>query len=147
MTLAQLISIMEGVALQQPSVNMVVQNDIYKINSAPSLMYGIFGWTQGQHSGSVTGMQTYQFTLFYVDRLTEDQSNLIEVQSVGCETLGNILRSLDVYDIDVQDYTIQPFSQRFTDECAGVFVTVSLSVLPTSVCFEEFADVTDKIIY
>lgn len=139
MTLAQLIRVMEGVAMQQPSINMVVQNDVFRINSAPSLKYGVFAWTQGQHSGSINGMPTYSFTLFYVDRLTEDLSNQIEVQSVGCETIGNILRTLaEEYDVEVGSYTMQPFNQKFTDECAGVFCSVNLQVSPVSVCAEHY---------
>ena len=138
MTLAQLIRLIEGVAMQQPSIKMIVQNDVYRINSAPSLKYGVFAWTQGQHSGSINGMTTFSFTFFYVDRLTEDQSNQIEIQSVGCETLGNILRALDENDVEVASYTMQTFNQRFTDECAGVFCNVSLSVLPTLTCPEIY---------
>lgn len=140
MTLAQLIRLIEMVAQQQPSVNMIVQQDVFRINSAPSLRYGVFAWTQGQHSGSINGMQTYSFSFFYVDRLKEDLSNQIEIQSVGCETLGNILRELDEYDVEVGNYTMQTFNQRFTDECAGVFCNVSLSVLPASRCAEEYPD-------
>lgn len=140
MTLSQLINLFEGIAKQQPSINMIVQNDVYRINSAPSLKYGVFAWTQGQHSGSINGMTTFSFTFFYVDRLTEDQSNQIEIQSVGCETLGNILRTLDDHDVDVASYTMQVFNQRFTDECAGVFCNVSLSVQATSMCSEGFPD-------
>ena len=138
MTLAQLIRLFEGIAKEQPSINMIVQNDVFRINSAPSLKYGVFAWTQGQHSGNINGMQTYSFSLFYVDRLLEDLSNQIEIQSVGCETLGNILRALDEYDVEVGNYTMQTFNQRFTDECAGVFCNVSLSVLPTLTCPEIF---------
>ena len=147
MTLSQLINIMEGVARQQPSINMIVQNDVYRINSAPSLKYGVFAWTQGQHSGSVNGMMTYNFTIFYVDRLTEDQSNQIEIQSVGCETLGNILKTLsEEYDIEVDNYTMQTFNQKFTDECAGVLCNVALSVLPTSVCPELYDNLNDDFL-
>lgn len=140
MTLQQVIKAFEVVASQQPSVNMIVQQDVFRINSAPSLRYGVFSWTQGQHSGSINGMQTYSFSFFYVDRLKEDLSNQIEIQSVGCETLGNILRELDEYDVEVGNYTMQTFNQRFTDECAGVFCNVTLSVLPTSRCAEEYPD-------
>lgn len=140
MTLSQLVNLMERVAQQQPSVNMIVQQDVFRINSAPSLKYGVFAWTQGQHSGSINGMQTYSFSLFYVDRLLEDLSNQIEIQSVGCETLGNILRMLDEYDVEVSNYTMQTFNQRFTDECAGVFCNVTLSVLPTMGCAETYDD-------
>ena len=147
MTLAQLIRLFEGIAQEQPSINMIVQNDVFRINSAPSLKYGVFAWTQGQHSGSINGMQTYSFSLFYVDRLLEDQSNQIEIQSVGCETIGNILRALDDYDVEVGNYTIQTFNQRFTDECAGVFCNVSLSVLPSSSCAEDFSGNDNILIY
>lgn len=140
MTLAQLIRLFEGIAKEQPSVNMIVQQDIFRINSAPSLKYGVFAWTQGQHSGSINGMSAYSFSLFYVDRLKEDLSNQIEIQSVGCETIGNILRMLDEYDVEVSNYTIQTFNQRFTDECAGVFCNVTLSVLPTMGCAEAYDD-------
>ena len=147
MTLAQLIRLFEGIAKEQPSINMIVQQDVFRINSAPSLKYGVFAWTQGQHSGSINGMQTYSFSLFYVDRLLEDLSNQIEIQSVGCETLGNILRALDEYDVEVGNYTMQTFNQRFTDECAGVFCNVPLSVPQVSACPETYGERTDFLIY
>lgn len=147
MTLSQLIQTIERVASLQPSINMIVQQDVFRINSAPSLRYGVFAWTQGQHSGSINGMQTYSFSLFYVDRLLEDLSNQIEIQSVGCETIGNILRALDEYDVEVGNYTIQTFNQRFTDECAGIFCNVNLSVMPTTRCAEDNGEENDVIIY
>ena len=140
MTLAQLIRLFEGIAKEQPSINMIVQQDVFRINSAPSLKYGVFAWTQGQHSGSINGMQAYSFSLFYVDRLLEDKSNQIEIQSVGCETISNILRMLDENDVEVSNYTIQTFNQRFTDECAGVFCNVTLQVPVMSLCSESFAE-------
>lgn len=147
MTLAQTIEAIEMVAMQQPSVNMIVRNDVFRINSAPSLRYGVFAWTQGQHTGNVNGMREYQFTLFYVDRLTEDKGNMTEVQSVGCETIGNILNVLaDDYDVEAEAYSLQPFSQRFTDECAGVFANVKLTAPANSLCGEIY-DNDDKIIY
>lgn len=148
MTLSQLISLFEGIAQQQPSINMIVQQDVFRLNSAPSLKYGVFAWTQGQHTGNINGMSAYSFSLFYVDRLKEDLSNQIEIQSVGCETIGNILRMLDEHDVEVSSYTIQTFNQKFTDECAGVFCNVTLSVLPTTQCGEEYPnDNNDFLIY
>ena len=147
MTLAQVIDIFEKVAMQQPSINMIVRNDVFRINSSPSLKYGIFAWTQGQHSGSIAGMTSYAFSFFYVDRLKDDLSNQVEVQSVGCETIGNILRALEEYDIEVGNYTMQTFNQRFTDECAGVFCNVTLSVPQVSACPETYGERTDFLIY
>ena len=147
MTLSQLIQTIERVASLQPSINMIVQQDVFRINSAPSLKYGVFAWTLGQHSVSINGMSAYSFSLLYVDRLKEDQSNQIEIKSVGCEPIGNILRMLDEYDVEVSNYTLQTFNQRFTDECAGVFCNVTLSVLPISSCVEEYSEHDNILIY
>lgn len=142
MTLQEVIKLFEVVASQQPSVNMIVQNDIFRLNSKSDARYGVFGWTQGQHSTSAeSSMFTYSFTFFYVDRLKHDLSNQIEVQSVGVQTLDNILRKLDDLGVYVNStYTFQTFNQRFLDECAGVFCNVSLQVPVSSICSENFAD-------
>lgn len=142
MTLQQVIKAFEVVASQQPSVNMIVQNDIFRLNSKSDARYGVFGWTQGQHSASIdSDMFTYSFTFFYVDRLKNDVSNQIEVQSVGIQTLDNILRGLEELNIFVSSsYSFQAFNQRFLDECAGVFCNVSLQVPVSSICSESFAD-------
>jgi hypothetical protein len=139
MTLSQVINAVEKVAMEQPSINMIVRSDVFRINSAPSLKYGVFAWTQGQHSGVISsGMLTFNFSFFYVDRLNEDKSNQTEIQSVGCEVLSNILRSLDDIGIYAESYTLQTFNQRFTDECAGVFSNVSLSVPAVALCGETY---------
>ena len=142
MTLQQVITAFEVVASQQPSVNMIVRNDIFRLNSKSDARYGVFGWTQGQHSSSAdSSLFTYSFTFFYVDRLKNDVGNQIEVQSVGIQTLDNILRKLDDMGIYVNStYNFQTFNQRFLDECAGVFCNVTLQVPVMSMCPESFAD-------
>jgi hypothetical protein len=91
---------------------------------------------------------TYAFTLFYVDRLKNDRSNQIEIQSVGIQTLDNIIRRLDDLGIYSEtSYSFQVFNQRFSDECAGVFCNVNLSVPVSSLCPEEFEIDNNVIIY
>lgn len=142
MTLQQVIRVIEMVAMKQPSVNMIVQNDIFRLNAKPDAQYGVFGWTQGQHTASAdSSLIDYSFTFFYVDRLKNDMSNQIEVQSVGIQTLDNILRELNSLDVYVNSsYSFQTFNQRFVDECAGVFCNVTLQVPVSSVCSDGFAD-------
>lgn len=142
MTLQQVIKAFEVVASHQPFVNMIVQNDIFRLNSKSDARYGVFGWTQGQHSASVdSSMLTCSFTFFYVDRLTNDVRNQIEIQSVGIQTLDNILRRLDGMGIYVSSsYSFQTFNQRFLDECAGVFCNVTLQVPVNTLCSEPDFD-------
>ena len=149
MTLIETIKTLESVASRQPSVKMVVENDVFRLNSISDAKYGVFAFVQGQHSSSVdSGVITYTFSLFYVDRLTNDRSNQIEIQSVGIQTLDNIIRELDDMGIySEQTYTFQVFNQRFVDECAGVFCNVNLSVPVGSVCPETFDGNDDILIY
>ena len=145
MTLAEVIRTMEVVASHLPAVNMIVENDIFRLNAKSDARYGVFAFTQREHSASAdSSLITYSFTLFYVDRLRNDRANQIEIQSVGVQTLDNIIRKLD--DLGIfpgQAYTFQPFNQRFLDECAGVFCNVALSVPVGNVCPETFEDFND----
>ena len=141
MTLKEITRTIEATALNQPSINMVVRNDIFRLNATQDARYGVFGWTQQQHTEEMdTDLITYNFTFFYVDRLTEDRSNEVEIQSVGIQTLSNIIRALQEKGIYAEMWQYQTFNQRFHDECAGVYTNVALQVNVNYVCEEEFPD-------
>lgn len=139
MTLLDLIKKLEDVAISQPQVSEIVPSDVYQLNERASVMYGVFVWTQGQHvKDFARGMTAYTFNLFYIDRLTADHKNKTEIQSVGLQVLGNILRSFVGY-IGVSDARFQPFTERFADECAGVYCTVTLTVPDDTNCEQLFS--------
>lgn len=147
MTLAQTIKVIEGVAMRQPSVNMIVQNDVFRLNAVQDAKYGVFAWLQGQHVASADeDMMTFAFTFFYVDRLTDGFTNQIEVQSVGIQTLDNIIRQLEDFGVFVSgSYQFQTFNQRFSDECAGVFCTLNLQVSVGNACPDDLADFSNNL--
>lgn len=141
MTLLETIRQIEGAAMRQPSVNMIVRSDVFRLNDAPQQKYGVFAWLQRQHSGSIASdLLTYGFTFFYVDRLTEDQHNRTEIQSVGVQTLDNIIRSLSDAGLEASSWNFTAFSQRFADECAGVYCNVELSVPRDYGCALSYGD-------
>lgn len=143
MTLYEIVRHIEGIASAQPSINMIVENDIDKLNTIGDAQYGIFAFVQGQHSTSAdSDWITYAFTLYYIDRLTEDDSNLLEVQSVGVQTLDNTIRSIiNIEDgLVVTNYTFQPFLHSFADKCAGVYASVNIQALRDSQCPQPFFD-------
>lgn len=145
MTLQQFISRLELIASKQPAINMIVRNDIFRLNAKADARYGVFAWTQAQHSARVEeGIINYTFNLFYVDRLKNDKSNQIEVQSVGIQALDNIIRTLNEQGMWVESsYQFTPFNQRFLDECAGVFCNVTFSIPVGGICSEQYADFND----
>ena len=139
MTLLDLIHEIEGIAKTQPQVAEIIGGDIYRLNERADALYGVFAWTQGQHTSDIMDDTTaYSFTLFYVDRTTADKSNTAEVQSVGIQVLTNILRTLISKSVGVGLATFQPFTERFSDECAGVYCTVTLTVDNDYNCEQTF---------
>ena len=145
MTLTETIRQIETVASGTPSVSSIVRNDIFRLNTLPDAEYAVFGWTQGIHTASVeSSLVTFNFTLFYIDRLRADKRNELEIQSVGIQVLDNIIRTLNENGVYADnEYTFQTFRQRFLDECAGVFASVRLQVPAVGPCGEGFGDFND----
>lgn len=147
MTLKQIIGTIEEVASSQPSVNMIIRNDVFRLNSKPDARYGAFAWLQRAHEGRIdSDTMTWGFTFFYVDRLVSDRSNEVEIQSVGCQVLDNIIRELDRRGLCSDSYVLQTFNQRFADECAGVFCNLSLEVPLDSLCPEDYDPIPGRVI-
>ena len=139
MTLLEVIRTIERAAAMQPAVAMIVENDIFRLNSYADARYGVFAWTQGRHRGNSDTPEwlRYSFTIFYVDRLRNDIANQVEVQSVGMDVLQNVLRILRDAGVEPESYEFQTFNQRFSDECAGVFCSAVLLVDAGSECAED----------
>lgn len=139
MRLYDVIKTIEEVALSQPAVNTIVEQDVYGLNDTPNIKYGVFAWLQNNHNGNIAeGSFRYSFTLFYVDRLLDDKSNMLEVQSVGVSVLTNILRTLFDGGWDISEYSVKTFNERFTDDCSGAFADVTISVPLESICAETY---------
>lgn len=140
MTLFETIQIINQAAISQPNINAVVKTgDVFDLNKDNfKQRYAAFCCQQNQHTENGDYI-TYNFTLFYVDRLTADKRNKIEIQSTGIVTLGNLIRVLE--DIELLEagttVTYQPFTQRFEAECAGVYCSIGITV-PVDVCADEF---------
>ena len=78
MDLFTTIRTIEGLAAVQPPVASICRNDIYLLNAAKSVKYGVFAWTQGTHRVSADGSTLrLAFYLYYVDRLTDGGGNAL----------------------------------------------------------------------
>lgn len=141
MTLYKLIEIIKNISLKHPNVGSVNEGDIYTINSSPSVKYANVTITQNSHSQDST-YDHYGLTLFYTDRLVDDmESNRLQIQSTGKQMLSNIINYIcDEFDVECENISFQPFTQRFTDECAGVYATITVDVIKETLCAEEYWD-------
>ncbi len=132
MTLFEIINILKEIAISKPNINYVGEGDIYILNSLPNIDYSVFFITQGNHTvDAERNVITYSLNLFYIDRLLDDASNRLLVQSNGVESLLNIINEFVESNEDIviaSDIRFTSFNQRFSDNCCGVFCTVDFEV-------------------
>lgn len=139
MTLYKLVTIIKDIALKQPNVGSVNEGNVYDINSDPSVKYVNITLTQGTHTQDEM-FDHYNFTIFYIDRLVDDmESNRLQIQSIAKEVLANIIHILsERYDIEHQSISFQPFTQKFSDECAGCYTTITFDIPKEIMCGEDY---------
>ena len=140
MTLYETIDLLKKIALKHPNIGSASEGNIYEyMNANPSVKYGVFFITQGTHSQDEM-FNHFDFTLFYVDRLVDDmEENRLQIQSIGKEILSNILTFFcEEFDAECENISFQPFTQRFVDETAGIYSTITIDVPKDVICPEEY---------
>ena len=129
MTLFELINKLKDIAISKPNINFVGDGDVYTLNSLPNIDYSVFFITQNDHS-IYQDTITYSLNLFYIDRISDSEDNVLNIQSDGILQLTNVINTLVFSeDVDVDgEISFVPFIQRFADQCAGVYCTVRFVV-------------------
>lgn len=142
MTLYKLVQIIKEISLLQPNVGSVNEGNIYDINANPSVKYANITLTQGTHTQDEI-YDHYNFTIFYTDRLMDNlETNRLQIQSIGKSVLSNIITTLaNNYDIEYQSVSYQPFTQRFSNECAGMYITITFDIPKDVICGEVYGEV------
>lgn len=141
MTLLETITTLEELASQYPNINSIVKSgDIFDLSKEEyEQNYSVFCTTQRIHQIR-NDFITYNFTLFYVDRLTLDKSNMIEIQSTATNFFSWLIKN--IYEnftfIDISYGEVTPFNQRFSAECAGAYMDISLTVQQQSLCIDDY---------
>lgn len=143
MTLFEIIRTINEVAASEPNINtLVLSGNVFDLNTNNiTVRYSTFCCEQMTHQHTEEDFLSYGFRFYFVDRLTEDSRNKIEVQSKGIQTLESIihkLRDLDIFDI-YYDYYYTPFTNRFEAWCAGVFCELRIQV-PADYCYDDIKD-------
>lgn len=131
MKLQEVINSFNEISIKQPNINQYIKSgNIYDLSQDRNAKFGVFCVTQASHEYDIeNALMNYTFYLYYVDRLKSDDSNKIEIQSTGINTINNIVRTFrEKYDVDISNITYDTFVERFSESCAGVWGTVTVSV-------------------
>ena len=84
---------------------------------------------------------TFSLTLYYIDRLLEDNSNEVDIFSSSIENLRNIINGIKwlpgVVDVETS-YTINNFMpEKLNDRLCGSYANVRITVANDTVCYDE----------
>lgn len=148
MTYLQILNTIKDTALAQPNVNSVVREflDLNREDAKYSAV--VIQDRDGSRDRIVEqDWNTYTWHLGYVDRLTYDESNRDDIISTGINIINNIVNTIrntwfPELEVSIID-RFSTFNQRFTAQCAGVYVVLAVNAQVSDCVDSESTDLYD----
>lgn len=128
MNLQNTLEYIASVAQNHPLINSSFVGSIYEINSNTNTKYAVFA-IEDIDVTKQNNTLLYNCYLYVVDRVMNDESNTIAVQTMAVNTLQEIINYIEGYSQSLEvygSYIITPIRQKFSDECAGAYVQLRL---------------------
>lgn len=112
---------------------------IYAINSLTVRDYPLFFISPTKTHTVGRNTTTYHLTGFYLDRMTQDMSNDIDIMSAGIEYLKNLLLKVgkleDIISVsETNQYTAFTETEALNDLCCGCYVEFDVVTRNDTVC-------------
>ena len=148
MTYLQIINLIKDTALAQPNVNSVVR-EFLDLNREDAKYSAVVIQDRDGSRDRIVEQDyvTYTWHLGYVDRLTFDESNRDDIISTGINIINNIVNTIrnnwfPELEVSIVD-RINTFDQRFTAQCAGVYVVLAVNAQVSDCVDSESTDLYD----
>ena len=148
MTYLQILNLIKDTALAQPNVNSVVR-EFLDLNREDAKYSAIVIQDRDGSRDRIVEQDyiTYTWHLGYVDRLTYDESNRDDIISTGIYIINNIVNTIrntwfPELEVSIID-RINTFDQRFTAQCAGVYVVLAVNAQVSDCVDSESTDLYD----
>ena len=148
MTYLQIINLIKDTALAQPNVNSVVR-EFLELNREDAKYSAVVIQDRDGNRDRIAEQDyvTYTWHLGYVDRLTYDESNRDDIISTGINIINNIVNTIrntwfPELEVSIVD-RINTFDQRFTAQCAGVYVVLAVNAQVSDCIDSESTDLYD----
>ena len=148
MTYLQILNTIKDTALAQPNVNSVVR-EFLDLNREDAKYSAVVIQDRDGNRDRIAEQDyvTYTWHLGYVDRLTYDESNRDDIISTGINIINNIVNTIrntwfPELEVSIVD-RINTFDQRFTAQCAGVYVVLAVNAQVSNCIDSESTDLYD----
>lgn len=118
-----------------PSVEQVNEGDVYEWMNNHQHRYPAVNLTVQSVSSDID-FQTLNCEIIYMDRLMDDKSNRLNIQSTGMTLLKKgVIRLQEEFDISGISYN--PFTDKNKDLIAGCLVTLNITLPEDFICDED----------
>ena len=133
----QLVSSILKTAKAHEFVQEVSYGDIYEFENSGERKY-INVVLSAQNATTDGDVTTYSFNLFATDRLTDDKSNKLEVQSLCKTILSQIMaKEVEEYAVTLSGVNYTFWTEKFNDLCAGCYVSFAVSLPTELTCADD----------
>lgn len=127
MNLYKTVELIKKIISKIPNAGTIFDNDIYQLNQIQNVKYPSYCITQQTHTQNLNDEKmAFHFYIFYVDRLTDDDSNRLEIQSTAINCLKKVVDTLEENGSWIENATYTTFNERFNDRCSGAYVEFSV---------------------
>lgn len=140
-------NLIKGISEQIPLVQSYYTNSPYESWNVEEVKYGSISFVITKVNTRET-TTTFDATIYYADRLLEDNSNRDSVHSDSATVIQTIVGALNTADeyLEVSyPVGITLFEQDFADKLAGGYAQVSISAEGMGECFEDEFSVPEII--
>ena len=148
MTYLQILNTIKDIALAQPNVNSVVR-EFLDLNREDAKYSAVVIQDRDGSRDRIVEQDyiTYTWHLGYVDRLVYDESNRDDIISTGINIINNIVNTIrntwfPELEVSIVD-RINTFDQRFTAQCAGVYIVLAVNAQVSDCVDSESTDLYD----
>ena len=139
MNLYDVLNKLSNIASNHKLIGSYHNGDVYRIMNSAKNTYPVVVFT-------VDSLQNYEdystlnAYMYFIDRLTDDEDNKINIQTNGINVINDIINKLcEINEISVPtplQYTF--FTEKFGDLCCGVYANVSIQFNNYSNCCNNF---------
>lgn len=138
MTLELLLNIICDLAIKRNLVNYsAAGSSIYELNTKTVDSYPFIFVSPTGSIVTRKNFTDYGLTLFYVERLLDDNANDTRTYSIANDTLVNLVRQLRQLTgiVEITEPSVRLFNdERLNDRCCGAYAEITVTVLNDAEC-------------
>ena len=137
------LDVIKQVASLHGSVEYVGQGDVFGVSNETNIKYPAI-WVDIVEGESDLNNLDPTYIIYYIDRVADDLSDALHKQNDSMYVLGDIMTEISNYYAFSTPIRVQPFREKFLDNCAGGWVQVKFTHCISALGIDSSISLDDK---